>query len=75
MEKLFKTAAYAQTITKSQKLFKLHSKGSNLAARGHAAFYQLNLQVWEFITASLEEKSSFQNRELENFASLPGITV
>ena len=27
-------------------------------------------RVWEFLTASLEEKSSFQNREFENFASL-----
>ena len=29
-----------------------------------------NLRIWEFLTASLEERSSFQNREFENFASL-----
>ena len=27
-------------------------------------------RIWEFLTASLEEKSSFQNSEVKNFASL-----
>ena len=34
---------------------------------------QLSLEkprIWEFLTASLEGKSSFQNRDFENFASL-----
>ena len=29
-----------------------------------------NPRVWEFLTASLEEKNSKRNRELENFANL-----
>ena len=33
-------------------------------------FHLQNSRIWEFLTASLEEKSSFQNREFENFASL-----
>ena len=28
------------------------------------------LRVWEILTASLEEKGSYQNREFKNFASL-----
>ena len=32
-------------------------------------FYKQNSRVWEFLTASLEERNSKRNRELENFAN------
>ena len=37
---------------------------------GYVAHHKQNSRIWEFLTASLEEKSSFQNRKFENFASL-----
>ena len=41
-----------------------------MTVRGHIAFfYQQNSRVWEFLTASLEERNSKRNRELENFAN------
>ena len=43
--------------------------GLSLNVRGHVAFFQQNPRVWEFLTASLEEKNSKRNRELENFAN------